>query len=264
MGRPRRSSWRSVDMRSRLAARQPWAAAGGAGTFRLVFAKEEHIWERFARTDAEYYILAMPAWTSRTPKGLEHFFASGRRDAKALLAETSPWITQWNVAVEIGCGVGRLAIPMAPSFAQVRAVDVAPTMLAKLRDNCVREGVTNVRPYLADEAWDSPGTVDFVYSWLVFQHIEDAGEIQRYIDRIGACLRAGGVALLQFDTRRRGLAYAIKTALPDVLLPRPWKRGIRRIRRTPAAIVRMVARARLTIVAELRHRTKRHTFVLRR
>jgi SAM-dependent methyltransferase len=229
-----------------------------------VFAREEHVWERFARTDAEYYILTIPAWTSSAPKGLEHFFASGRRDAKLLLDEASPWITRWNVAVEIGCGVGRLAIPMARSFAEVRAVDVAPTMLAKLRDNCAGEGVVNVRPYLADEAWDCDGAVDFVYSWLVFQHIEDAGEIQRYIDRIGACLRPGGVALLQFDTRRRGLAYAIKTALPDVLLPRPWRSGIRRIRRRPAAIALMVARARLTIVAELRRRKKRHTFILQR
>ena len=42
------------------------------------------------------------------------------------------------------------------------------------------------------------------------------------------------MALLQFDTRRASLSYRLRNALPDPLLPRPWRRGIRRIRHPPS------------------------------
>ena len=45
-----------------------------------------------------------------------------------------------------------------------------------------------------------------------------------------------GIGYLQFDTRPPGWLYEVKTALPDFLLPRFWRRGIRRIRRDPSEL----------------------------
>jgi SAM-dependent methyltransferase len=222
----------------------------------------DNVWERFARADAEHYIL-----TDRreyaTPEGRAFFVESGRRDAQALLAETAQWRSRSERAVEIGCGVGRLAIPMAAEFDEVRAVDVAPTMLEKLAANCREAGVSNVLPFLAGDAWDDT-PADLVYSRLVFQHIVDSDEIRRYVQRVGRCLREDGVASLHFDTRRKTSAYRLRNRLPERALPRDWRRGIRRIRRSRETLLDLFAGAGLAVAAEAGAGTAENVFVLTR
>ena len=222
----------------------------------------DNVWERFARVDAEHYIL-----TDRrdyaTPEARAFFAESGEREAQALLAETEPWLGGTARAVEIGCGVGRLAIPVAAHFDEVRAVDVAPTMLEKLRANCREAGVSNVLPFLAGDAWEE-APADLVYSRLVFQHLPDGHEIETYLRRLALSLRAGGVASLQFDTRPTTLAYRLRNALPDRALPRDWRRGIRRIRRSRETLLELFERVGLAIEAETGSASAENVFILRR
>ncbi len=215
-----------------------------------------HIWERFARDHPEAYI------TTEIP--LERFFESGREEAREILESVDGWLARREIAVEIGCGVGRITIPMAPEFTSVLAVDIAPTMLAKLKENCERFGVTNVAVSLAHEQWHADLEVDLAYSRLVFQHIEDLHEIDDYLRRVAACLGPASVGCLQFDTRPRTLPYRVRNALPDRALPPDWRRGIRRIRRSPRTLASMLARRGLVVVDELRPDTKDHVFLVQR
>jgi SAM-dependent methyltransferase len=218
-------------------------------------------WERFAREDAEYYILT-GLDTEREAGSLEAFFASGREQARAILDRCAPYLAGYELAIEIGCGVGRVALPVAQRFERVVGVDVSPTMLEKLADNAARAAVV-VKPVLADEAWDEPSRADLVYSVLVFQHIETFSEIARYVGRIATALKANGVAYLQFDTRNRTLSYRLRNILPDAVLPRPWRRGIRRIRRSPQSVREVFRAAGLEIVEDLGAGTADHVFLLR-
>ncbi|MBA2536966.1 MAG: class I SAM-dependent methyltransferase, partial [Actinobacteria bacterium] len=217
-------------------------------------------WERFAREDAESYIL-----TERARGASAHdssFFASGRRDVDRMLVEVDGLLERTGVAVEIGCGVGRLTIPIARKFESVAAVDIAPTMLAKLMRNCEREGVSNVRAFAPDEDWDAV-RADFVYSRLVFQHLDESDEIREYLRRIAGALAENGVAHLQFDTRPASAAYMIRNRLPDAVLPRTWRRGIRRIRRSPDELYLFFADCGLEVVRELRPGTEDHVFIVK-
>jgi hypothetical protein len=72
------------------------------------------------------------------------------------------------------------------------------------------------------------------------------------------------MALLQFDTRPRSPAYRLRNALPDGLLRRQWRRGIRRIRRRPAQLAALFDAAGLPVVRELGPRTEEHVFILRK
>ena len=220
-------------------------------------------WERFARQDAETYIMAR---IGGTPGGadLKRFFESGRRQAAWMLDEVAELLPGRDLAIEIGCGVGRLLIPMAGRFARVVGVDVAPTMLAKLADNCARFGAANVQGALVDEPWDRPGQADFIYSWLVFQHVADFRTIANLLRRIARALRPGGAALFQFDTRPRTLLYRLRNAVPDPLLPRTWRRGIRRIRRPARRIAELIDGAGLQRVHDRAAGTEQHVFILRR
>jgi SAM-dependent methyltransferase len=216
-------------------------------------------WETFAREDAEYYIA-----TDGKRQSLDEFFESGRDGAAWILEQVAGELPGRDLALEIGCGVGRLLIPMAEHFSQVIGVDVAPTMLQKLSANCERFGLGNAKPMLADEPWEHLGAADLVYSWLVFQHVADFGLIESTVRRLAGALKKAGLALLQFDTRPPTAAYRLRNALPDGLLPRPWRRGIRRIRRSPSQLAALFDAAGLQLVRELGPQTEEHVFILRK
>ena len=93
---------------------------------------------------------------------------------------------------------------------------------------------------------------------------QNTGAISEYIQRIGAALSDGGCAYLQFDTRKRGLDYQLRNALPDWVLPRSQRRGIRRIRRDSAWLDELIARAGMTAIEEHGRGSDHHTYVLRR
>jgi SAM-dependent methyltransferase len=214
-------------------------------------------WEQFAREDAEYFV--------QVPRpGHDEFFAHGRRLVRNMLAVVSPYLPARDLAVEIGCGTGRLAIPMAHHFKRVIAVDIAPTMLGHLQANCERFGVENVVGMLADDEWEQPETADLVYSREVFQHIVDASVIAAYGASIRQVLKPDGVAYLHFDTRPATVAYRARNLTPDYLLPRPWRRGIRRIRRSVAFVEALVERHSFRMLAEHGRESREHCVLLGR
>jgi SAM-dependent methyltransferase len=220
-------------------------------------------WEAFAREDAELYILGRSV-PDGDAQAAHDFFESGRGTTTWMLDEVGDDLPGRDHALEIGCGVGRLVIPMTEHFSKVIGVDVAPTMLQKLSANCERFGIDNAEPMLADDSWERGGEADFVYSWLVFQHIADFGLIESTVQRLAGALKAGGVALLQFDTRRPTAVYRARNTLPDALLPRPWRRGIRRIRRRPSQLASLFEAAGLQLGRELGPQTEEHVFILRK
>ena len=220
-------------------------------------------WEDFAREDAEYYVLT-GIGRSTGPAAIEQFFESGREAAAAVMRDVADLLPGHELALEFGCGVGRLLIPMARHFERLIGVDIAPTMIEKLNGNCRRFDVQNVTGVLADEPWERSCGADLIYSWLVFQHIEDMATIEDALGRLAAALQPRGVAVLQFDTRPRSPAYRLRNALPDILLPRPWRRGIRRIRRSPHVLAKIFEDAGLQPVRKQGKGTAEHVFILRK
>jgi hypothetical protein len=97
----------------------------------------------------------------------------------------------------------------------------------------------------------------------VFQHISELSVIEGYLHIIRVLLHKDGLAYLQFDTRPRDFPYRLKTRLPDCLLPRFWRKGIRRIRRSPEELEACIRRAGMKIVGELTPNTAYHRYILR-
>jgi hypothetical protein len=138
---------------------------------------------------------------------LDEFFETGRREISLLMFQLgslglSP---RRDRAVDFGCGVGRLTQALAAEFRHVIGIDVAPTMIQLAeRLNKFGSGVTysvNQRP---DLSFIPGGTVDFVYSDIVLQHLLPdlaAGYVSEFL-RI---VRPGGVVVFQLPSHRRSV-----------------------------------------------------------
>ncbi len=223
-------------------------------------------WEQFAQEDPYTYIL-----TTLKSADTSEFWKSGER---TIQEEILPMLLVHDVrpflSLEVGCGIGRLAIPLSRRFREVVGVDIAPGMVQHATSFAQDNGIENVSfaaisgpEDFLQRAGRYAGNCDFIYSLLVFQHIPEFPMIEGYLHVIRVLLHARGLAYLQFDTRPIDLAYRVKTRLPEWALPRFWKRGIRRIRRSPDEIEACFRRAGLEIVAELTPRTAYHRYILR-
>lgn len=102
-----------------------------------------------------------------------------------------------GTALEIGCGVGRLLMPMAYHFKQVVGLDIAPNMLALAQQYL--DGLSNVKLALIenDKFVAADSSIDYVFSVTVFQHIFYRQVIQRYLAETRRVLRTSGTARIQ-------------------------------------------------------------------
>jgi len=224
-------------------------------------------WDEFARADAHRYIC-----TGVGAGDARGFWASGEQTvATELLPLLEEFRLRPGTALEIGCGVGRLLLPLARRFALAVGVDVSAEMIRRAGRNAADLGIRNVEWVLANEPAavlgqraDLAGKVDLVYSLLVFQHLERAELIDSYIAAVAQLLAEGGVAYLHFDTRKPTALYRLRNRLPERLLPWFWKRSIRRIRRDPREIERSFARRGLEILRQRAPGSAEHRYLLRR
>jgi len=214
-------------------------------------------WERFAREDPLLFIETDPGKRA----SLEEFLAGGRATAEWALDVVGDGLARGR-ALEIGCGIGRTVTALAEHFERVDGIDIAPTMVARARE-------LGPPPNVHLEVTAGGGTIDhrdgefdFVFSHLVLQHVPDEQVVARYLAETARVLRPGGRALLQFDSRQPDIAARLVHVLPDPLLPRRYRRHMRRVRRSPERLDGLVAAAGLVAERELGRGTADHWMVL--
>lgn len=161
-------------------------------------AKMREDWNARAKEDASYYVAF-----GRRNQSDEEFFATATETIKDLEGELrrvpARLRPHWK-ALEIGCGPGRLMRPMSLHFSDIYGVDVSDEMIAlaheKLKD------ILNAHPQVGDGACLSAfanDSIDFVYSYAVFQHIPRREVVLEYLREVQRVLKPGGLARLQFN-----------------------------------------------------------------
>ncbi|SNC62159.1 Methyltransferase domain-containing protein [Polynucleobacter victoriensis] len=101
-------------------------------------------------------------------------------------------------ALEIGFGGGRLLSQSAKDFGHVYGVDIHHNFeMSKLFLNS--QGIKNFTLLHRDQIDSVPdGSIDFVYSFIVFQHFDSMDEVDFYLDQIDRILSTDGVAHIYF------------------------------------------------------------------
>lgn len=174
-------------------------------------------WEELGRLDPMWAILTEPAkYGGRWDEG--EFFASGRALVAAIVEQLRAFglPRQRGVALDFGCGLGRLTQAACNHFDRVTGVDIAASMIDGARqrnrfgERC--EYVHNTRP---DLGFVADGSIDFVLSLLVLQHMRsELG--QGYVAEFLRVLRPGGVAVFQAPYAGRDAAF--ETGVGDTVM----------------------------------------------
>jgi SAM-dependent methyltransferase len=94
-------------------------------------------------------------WNARAPSFAGHARETRYCDDVLALLQPAP---DWTV-LDVGCGAGTLAVPLAPRVKSVTAMDISDKMLELLGERCTELGLGNVHPILAgwDDDWDAAG-----------------------------------------------------------------------------------------------------------
>jgi 2-polyprenyl-3-methyl-5-hydroxy-6-metoxy-1,4-benzoquinol methylase len=157
-------------------------------------------WEALARQQGAFTVLDHEGTDIPTAD----FLATGEADIAALLSASASILGRdvpLHNALDFGCGVGRLTLPVARRAQSVTAYDIAPTMLAHARRNAEQAGLHNITyTSTLPEA-----RFTFICSMLVFQYIprRTGYALIRALTRL---LASGGVALLHVMLAPRGEA----------------------------------------------------------
>ena len=151
------------------------------------------------------------------------FFATGAAEIGVLEAQCAALgVPQTRgVALDFGCGVGRLSRALATHYAEVVGVDIAASMLAHARQfNADRPNLRFIENAHGDLRFLPDASVDLIYSVIVLQHMP--AELQRvYIAEFMRGLAPGGLAVFQVACAHthdwRGTVYRF---VPNTLLNR--------------------------------------------
>lgn len=163
-------------------------------------------WERFGRTDPYFAVLTAAEFHGQVSGDARaRFFRSGVDHIDTLFSiihERLDPTFKPQRALDFGCGVGRLLLPLSRRCREVTGVDVSPSMLAEARRNCDAEAATNVTLLQSDDSLSAVrGEFDFIHSYIVLQHVP-VSRGETIIRELVRRLAPDGIAMIQVPYTR--------------------------------------------------------------
>jgi len=161
----------------------------------------DRAWQLFGETEP-YGAVAGSSRYNRAEldtRRLGEFFETGERYIAELFRVVAGHLDSGfrpRRALDYGCGVGRMLVPLAARCDEVIGVDVADSMLAEAAKHCAP--LDNVKLLKGDDSLSRiDGTFDLIHSSYVLLHVPTSrGEV--IVERLAEKLAQGGVAVLEF------------------------------------------------------------------
>lgn len=186
-------------------------------------------WQELGDRDPFWAVLTNPQFRAERmdSEARATFFASGRHDIAHfhdLLQRHAGAPPRFQRALDFGCGVGRLLIPLSELAERAAGVDVAASMRALCKQHLIEFGRDNASIHGAiAEAAAAEGPFDWINSLIVLQHIPP----QRgygLIAELAAALAPGGwlsLHVTSFDMGRPSLPPSWRALAGRFLQGRP-------------------------------------------
>ena len=155
-------------------------------------------WNQRACEDANFYVAF-----GRRGQDDDEFFGTAREVVAGLeweMRRLPPAHPRARRALEIGCGPGRLMLPLSKHFGEIHGVDVSDEMIRRARANL--NGIPHAHPHHtsgADLAPFADESFDLIYSYAVFQHIPSREVVMQYLREAVRVLKPGGIIRAQIN-----------------------------------------------------------------
>jgi SAM-dependent methyltransferase len=151
---------------------------------------------------------------------VDEFYAAGRGDfnyLNAYLARARLTTSQFPIAAEYGCGVGRVTRWLAPQFSSVRAFDISAPHMYMAKEYLLKEGIANVDFVHVGKRDDlrSLNGIDLFFSMIVLQH-NPPPIIIDILDHAFHALNPGGIAFFQVPTYSSDYSFNASDYWADV------------------------------------------------
>jgi 2-polyprenyl-3-methyl-5-hydroxy-6-metoxy-1,4-benzoquinol methylase len=155
-------------------------------------------WTRWGEKDPMWAIVTQPG-KEQNRWDPDEFFATGEQTVRQTLEGLArEGITfRGGLALDFGCGIGRLTRALASRFERVHGVDISPSMIRRAQE--CQPPIDTISYFVnprADLSLLDPFRYDFIYSREVLQHIPTAFQCD-YIREFLRLLAPDGVAVFQ-------------------------------------------------------------------
>ncbi|HEU5034211.1 MAG TPA: class I SAM-dependent methyltransferase [Mycobacteriales bacterium] len=168
-------------------------------------------WDERAHLNAAFYVDTDLDYDA---PDMAQFLATGQRVVAVALDEP-PAVrpAETSLAVEIGCGMGRICLALADRFDHVVGVDIAREMLRRAGELVDDERV-EFRLTDGVSLPDVPdASADLVLTFTVFQHVPSVSVIRAYVAEAARVLRPDGVFVLQWNSSDGTARWRVRRAL---------------------------------------------------
>jgi len=162
-------------------------------------------WEEKAKRNPLFAVMSVSDFEEKTSDfsegDLERFFEKGEllfsRHFEPLLSMTG-MLGSGQLAVEYGCGMGRLMRKFLDAGMRCAGIDISPTMI----EHAQRLVPEAEALHVLDAANRTPlpdGCADFVYSYAVLQHVSRLSAYTAALDEMCRLLKPGGWMRIQIN-----------------------------------------------------------------
>lgn len=163
-------------------------------------------WDERAKLNAPWYVDTSLEFAA---PDMDRFFETGRRVVTEALDPVGGPVGT-SLAVEIGCGLGRVCLALAERCDRVVGIDISPEML---RRAVPHPRVSYVVGDGASLGMLADGIADLVLTFTVFQHIPSPSVIEGYIAEAARILRPGGIFVFQWNNIPGSLGWSVRRAV---------------------------------------------------
>lgn len=140
--------------------------------------KIEKKWDYFGETNPYFAVSTFDKFKSENldDAALADFFQTGEQYVERIWQEiTDNFQTDFQPqrALDFGCGVGRITLPIARRCEKTVGIDISEAMLREARQNAEKFDLKNIDFVKGDnDLTKVTGGFDFIHSFIVFQHIK--------------------------------------------------------------------------------------------
>lgn len=202
--------------------------------------RADRAYDSVGRTEPYYGVITLDHFlrANLDPSVLREFFETGEAQVARVLATIRAHLAadfKPRRALDFGCGVGRILIPLAREAGQALGVDVSDAMMAEAARNCRERNLTNVSFVKSDDRLSRlEGTFDLIHSVIVFQHIAPR-RVEVLVRGLLSHLAPAGIGALHFTTwlpLRKRIIHRLKKTLPPINIAanlyrrRAWNFGL--------------------------------------